>query len=60
MRLVVWSSLFVLIIMDGVGDAGHWHHHFYLYGKSTLGLCSLGLDVARRIEGPMDGLRAQA
>jgi hypothetical protein len=60
MRLVAWSSLFMLIMMDDMGGVGPRCHHYYLYATSNLGLCSLGLGVARRAASSTDSLCTQA
>jgi hypothetical protein len=59
MRLVVWSSLFMLIMMAGMGGEGPQWHHFYLCATSTPGLRSPGLSVARCDMGRVDGSRSQ-
>jgi hypothetical protein len=56
-RLII---LLMLIMTAGVGDARPRRHHYYLCATPTSGLRSLGLGVARRVVGPVDGLRSQA
>jgi hypothetical protein len=60
MHLVVSSSMFMLIMTDDMGDAGPWLHHYYLCTTLTPGLRSLGLGVARRVVGLVNGSRNQA
>jgi hypothetical protein len=60
MSLSAWSSLCVLIMTGGVGSMGPWCHHYYLCAMPTPNLRSLGLSVAHRVAGPVDGLRTQA
>jgi hypothetical protein len=52
---VIWASLVTLFMASGVGGEGLWHHHCRLYATLTPGRCSLGLSVARRVVGPIDG-----
>jgi hypothetical protein len=58
--LVTQPSLLVLHYDKRCGGVEHWRHHYCLYTTSTLGLRSMDLGVARRIAGPVDGLRTQA
>jgi hypothetical protein len=53
MRLVVWLSLFVLIMSDGVGSAAQ-RRHYHLCATPTPSLCSPSIAMARRVAGPMD------
>jgi hypothetical protein len=45
---------------DWHGRYRPWFHHYYLCATPILGLRSLGLGVARRVVGPVDGSRSQA
>jgi hypothetical protein len=54
--LVAWYFLLVLIMTDDVGGAGPQRHHYYIRAKPSPSLRSLGLGVARRVAGPVDGL----
>jgi hypothetical protein len=47
-------------MMDGVGGVELWRHHYRLCATPTPGLRSLGLNVVRRVAGPIDSLHTQA
>jgi hypothetical protein len=58
--LVVWASLVVFFMAGDVGSKKYQRHHYRLCAALTPGRCSLGLDAARHVVGPISDQLAQA